>query len=152
MGGDCGRRSGLSLSAVLSVSCGGVSVPPDPAGYRVQAEGLGRDGDVTVMVAGQVLNRYAVLGADANPGNTTLTLSSTPGQGLDALLPLSAGDLLLLMQMQGAEIRDDNSPRFGEVLDPAAPASSSSSRSAASIAPTTASASTAAVADLKTAT
>ncbi|HNN95198.1 MAG TPA: hypothetical protein PKI03_23135 [Pseudomonadota bacterium] len=108
---------GLSLSAVLSVACGGVSVPPDPAGYRVQAEGLGRDGDVTVMVAGQVLNRYAVLGADANPGNTTLTLSSTPGQGLDALLPLSAGDLLLLMQMQGAEIRDDNSPRFGEVLD-----------------------------------
>lgn len=84
---------------------------------RTQAEGLGRDGDVNVAVAGQVLNRYAALGADANPGNTTLTLSSVPGRGLDALMPLVAGDLLLLMQMQGAEISDENSPRFGEVLD-----------------------------------
>ncbi len=84
---------------------------------RAQAEGLGKDGDVAVDTMGRVLNRYAALGADANRGNTTLTLSSSVGQDLDALQPISAGDLLLLMQMQGAEIGGENSARFGEVLD-----------------------------------
>lgn len=107
----------LSLStAVLAASCGGSDAGLDPAASRPQAE-LGRDGDVNVAVAGQVLNRYAVLGADANPGNTTLTLSNIPGQGVDALQPLLPGDLLLLLQAQGAEISDENSPRFGEILD-----------------------------------
>jgi MYXO-CTERM domain-containing protein len=116
--GLCGLAGVLSLPvATLLPSCSGSDVGPEPAAYRVQAEGLGRDGDVNVSVAGQVLNRYAVLGADANPGNTTLTLSNVPGQGVDALMPLVPGDLLLLVQLQGAEISDENSARFGEVLD-----------------------------------
>jgi len=70
----------------------------------------GLDGAITV-VGTQVLNRYAALAADAPRGSTTLTL-------VDAapLTPLAPGDLLLVVQMQGATVDETpTSPRYGTV-------------------------------------
>lgn len=106
-----------SCISLLGAACSDGDLAPPRHSQRTQAEGLGRDGDLAVDTMGQVLNRYAALGADANRGNTTLTLSTALGQDLDALQPIAPGDLLLLIQMQGAEISGENSARFGEVQD-----------------------------------
>ena len=117
----CTHRHALSawlLAGLALASSGGCGVDSlAPQGTRQQAEGLGKDGDVAVDAMGRVLNRYAALGADANRGNTTLTLSGQLGHDLEALQPIASGDLLLIMQMQGADISGDNSARFGEVQD-----------------------------------
>lgn len=102
---------------IFSIGCGDQPPIPHQPVSRMQAEGLGKDGDLAVDTMGRVLNRYAALGADANRGATTLTVSSAFGQDLEALQPIVPGDLLLLMQMQGAEIRSENSARFGDILD-----------------------------------
>lgn len=112
------------LAALLALPClsscaaeaGDAGHDPPPA-TRQQAEGVGKDGALTVADPDTKLNRYAVLGADANPGNTVLTLSTTAGLGVDALLPLAPGDLLLIIQIQGAELSPTNSPAFGDVID-----------------------------------
>ncbi|MFO0576089.1 MAG: DUF11 domain-containing protein [Polyangia bacterium] len=88
-----------------------------PVGALSQAEGLGKDGDLTVSMAGTIVNRYAVLAADAKPGDTSLTLSGMAGLGLDALMPLAVDDLLLIIQMQGADIDTTNSASYGSVID-----------------------------------
>jgi hypothetical protein len=84
---------------------------------RRQAAGLGLDGDRTVTAPLTLVNRYAVLGADARRGDTSLTLVRTPGRGVDALLPLVASDLLLIHQAQGAELDAGNTPSYGAVTD-----------------------------------
>jgi hypothetical protein len=115
---------GLVLSAGGPPGCGpgdplanlgtGASAP---VGSLSQAEGLGKDGDLVVSRVGTVVNRYAVLGADAKQGDTTLTLSGMGGIGLDALMPLAVDDLLLIIQMQGADIDTTNTPSYGSVID-----------------------------------
>ena len=59
-----------------------------PVGSLSQAEGLGKDGDLVVSMASTVVNRYAVLAADAKQGDTMLTLSGTGGLGLDGVYDL----------------------------------------------------------------
>lgn len=109
----------LSLPGLpLLAACSGADAQsPQPAATRRQAAGVGKDGALTVSAADTRLNRYAVLGADANAGNTSLKLSGTPGLGVDALQPLEPGDLLLIIQMQGAALSAVNSASFGEVTD-----------------------------------
>ena len=83
---------------------------PAAANGCVAAGTPGLDGALTVAGT-QVLNRYAALAANAPRGATSLTLvDATP------LAPLAAGDLLLVVQMQGATIDEDPaSPRYGTV-------------------------------------
>jgi len=91
------------------------SLPPIDSLH--QAEGTGTDGDFTVSAAGTIVNRYAVLAASARQGDKTISLSTVAGQGVDALLPLAADDLLLIIQMQGADIDTSNAVSYGSVID-----------------------------------
>jgi hypothetical protein len=92
------------------------SVGAEDASAPVAANGCAAAGtpgvDGALTVAGtQVLNRYAALAADAPRGSTSLTVVDAT-----TLAPLAPGDLLLVVQMQGATV-DENptSPRFGTV-------------------------------------
>lgn len=102
----------LVVAAFLAASCSDLERPLDVRGTPAIAE----DGSLTVSLPGTVLNRYTSLAADAAAGTTTLVLTSA-GE-LDAPAPLGtfgAGDLLLVIQMQGATIDGTNSAAFGAV-------------------------------------
>jgi len=74
--------------------------------------------DVTVSTPGTVLNGYAVLASDAGIGAISLLLSSANALSLPPPLgPLAQGDLLLVIQMQGAVIDSSNSAGYGYVID-----------------------------------
>lgn len=106
----------LRCAAVLAqlVGLGALAVAcsaGDPAGKGDSAAQLGRaraalagtDGSVTISAAGTVVNRYTTLGADVAANATSIKLTSVAALavGADAL---ATGDLLLLIQMQGATI------------------------------------------------
>ena len=77
----------------------------------------GKDGPVTVVKVGTVLNEYTGLTADAAANATTLTVASSSlnanGRFAGAL---AAGDLLLIVQPQGATIDATNAASYGTVL------------------------------------
>lgn len=114
-------RAGLAVFLLTggALGCG----PADPLNPQLpidalqQAEGTGKDGDQTITAASQIVNRYAVLAAAAKPGDKTITLSTVVGQGVDALMPLAPDDLLLIIQVQGADIDTSNSAAYGAVID-----------------------------------
>ena len=66
------------------------------------AQQPGKDGPLTVAASNTVLNKYAVLSANASAGATSIDVTN-PG-GADGLDPatLTLNDLLLVIQMQGA--------------------------------------------------
>lgn len=73
----------------------------------------GNDGIKTVHAAQTVLNTYAALAANASQGDESLWVNDISLlNGGDAL---TGGDLLLIIQMQGASVRVENSPNFGEI-------------------------------------
>ncbi|UOQ74290.1 hypothetical protein [Hymenobacter cellulosilyticus] len=73
---------------------------------QAQAQ-AGKNGPLTVSSAGVVVNTYSALTADAPAGSTTLTVASTAG--------LSNGDLVLVIQMQGATINTTNTSSYGAI-------------------------------------
>ncbi|MCC3156263.1 hypothetical protein LJ737_03390 [Hymenobacter sp. 15J16-1T3B] len=75
-------------------------------GARAQA---GKDGALTINAAGTVVNQYTRLAANATAGSTTVTVASAAG--------LSAGDLVLIIQMQGALINNANTAAYGAVTN-----------------------------------
>jgi MYXO-CTERM domain-containing protein len=104
---------------------------PEPSPQKVEAVGevkqaaQGAD-NAPVLAAGvnYVLNRYTTLTADAAQGAASITVASaaTLNPSLNPLPvvasdPLAAGDLLLVIQMQGATIDTSNpaSPTWGQV-------------------------------------
>lgn len=79
---------------------------------------LGEDGALTVSTQNTVLNAYSALAADAAAGATSLVITSAGQLDLPAPMgPLDAGDLLLVIQMQGAVIDTSDSISFGAVTD-----------------------------------
>ena len=70
------------------------------------------DGDFTVTAAAMVLNRYGRLGVAASRGAKQLTLSSAVDF---AGLSVQPGDLLLVMQPQGAQLQTADSDQYGGV-------------------------------------
>jgi len=82
----------LSLTFALLISISGFSQ-------------RGKDGNVTVNTAGRIVNEYTTLTANANAGNTSLTVAAS---GLNAngrfASNIAAGDLIMIIQMQGATI------------------------------------------------
>src|ERR1043165_7602984 len=93
-------------------ACGQLAPPSAPAAVRQQAV-LGKDGDATVSTPNTLINRYAALGLDGPAGTTVLTLSNAAGRDLDALQPITVEDLVLIIQMQGAETDPTNAVSFG---------------------------------------
>ena len=69
----------------------------------------GKNGALTLNGSGFVVNSYAPLTANAAVGNTSVSVSSTAG--------MSVGDLVLIIQMQGAQINSTNTAAYGEVTN-----------------------------------
>ncbi len=73
---------------------------------------------MVVTAPDTVVNRYAVLGQNARRGDRSIILSGIAGLGTTALAPLQAGDMLLIVQAQGADVTPDRDVvGFGAVTD-----------------------------------
>jgi hypothetical protein len=91
-------RTVLLLLGMLGVAVSGAT-----------AAAVGQDGSMTVSAPGTVLNRYSALAADASAGSSTLVVASAGG------LALVPGDLVLVIQMQGAVIDSSDTATFGAI-------------------------------------
>lgn len=67
------------------------------------------DGDVTVTTTGRVLNSYSPLQLPAAVGDTAVTVASL------AQLGVKADDLVMIIQMQGAQIAQTDDEQYGSV-------------------------------------
>jgi uncharacterized repeat protein (TIGR01451 family) len=72
-----------------------------------QARQIGKDGALTVSAANTVVNTTTTLTAAATAGATTITVASTAG--------ITAGDVLMVYQAQGATISTTNANTYGAV-------------------------------------
>ncbi len=97
----------LCLGAVAAPGCG--AAPSEVAGSTSEPIVSGA-GAVTINTADQVVNRYTSLSANAAVGATTVTVGS--GAALGAV---ANGDLLMIIQMQGATIDTTNTATYGAV-------------------------------------
>lgn len=91
----------------LAVGCGPTEGLP---GAGARGALVGMDGDKTVAGT-ETLNRYAVLGATANRGDSKIVVAGA------AALRLVPGDLILLYQAQGAAIDVAPNTNFGNVTN-----------------------------------
>lgn len=99
------KRNGGSLrlgtmTALATALCGALAMP-------VQARVPGKDGAFTASAANTVINSYTTLSAGVTAGATTITVGSTAG--------ITAGDVLMLHQAQGATISTANANTYGAV-------------------------------------
>ncbi len=88
------------LSAAITAAIAAVSLP-------AQARVPGKDGAFTAAAANTVVNTYTTLTAGATAGATTITVASAAG--------ITAGDVLLVYQAQGATISTTNANTYGAV-------------------------------------
>lgn len=78
----------------------------------------GKDGIRSISSGSTLVNEYTTLTANATSGAITIQVSnSTLNENNRFLNPLSAGDLLLIIQMQGAQIVAGNVPDFGTITN-----------------------------------
>lgn len=70
----------------------------------------GLDGNVIVQTT-QVNTYYTGVGSNVSAGSTSITVGSITRGATD---PIKAGDLLLLIQMQGADINTSNTDAYGD--------------------------------------
>lgn len=74
--------------------------------------------DSTVSQPDTFVNRYAVLAQNAGVGDTTLHIQAPASGAIPGIDALQAGDLLLVVQMQGAAMRvgaSENDPSYGSL-------------------------------------
>jgi len=78
----------------------------------------GKNGNKTISASNTIVNEYTALTQDANAGATMLYVSSS-GLNSNSRFPaiLAAGDLLMIIQMQGASTASYESGGFGYPLD-----------------------------------
>lgn len=69
-----------------------------------------RDGDLTVSGT-SIVNTYYPASGSPGIGATAITIGALDGRG--GTTPISAGDLLLIIQVQGASLRTSNSNAYG---------------------------------------
>ncbi len=101
---------GLGVALVAaSQGCSATSPQaPETTGAARQAI-VGGLADPNVATPGVVVNRYTTLAADATAGATTITVGS------GATINAASGDLIFLIQMQGATVDGTNTSSFGAV-------------------------------------
>ncbi|GAB4129850.1 MAG: hypothetical protein Fur0027_15150 [Raineya sp.] len=75
---------------------------------------FGKLGSQTISIPSIVINQYAVLQTNASVGNTQITVTNIAD--LNNPQPLERGDLLLIIQMQGAIIDNTNTVDYGNIL------------------------------------
>lgn len=81
------------------------------------AQTPGKDGALTVSAANTVVNQYAVLTANAAAGTTALVVANPGGSNGLSPAALSANDVLLIIQMQGAQIDSTDTAAYGTVTN-----------------------------------
>ncbi len=96
---DLLHRTALSFAVSLVV----IAV----ASTTAQARQIGKDGAFTASAANTVVNQYTTLSAAAAAGATTISVASAAG--------ITAGDVLMVYQAQGATINTANSSAYGAV-------------------------------------
>ncbi|AKJ02477.1 putative repeat protein (TIGR01451 family) [Archangium gephyra] len=114
-------RSWLALlCGLLAAGCGQTDLPssPAPSTSHQEASLFGDDGELTVTTANTVLNQYAAVATDVSAGATSLELVNAADLGSTRFGPLAAGDLVLIVQMQGAAIDTSDTASYGTVTDP----------------------------------
>ncbi len=75
-------------------------------GYAQRA----KDGNYTVSTSGDVVNTYTSLIANANAGVTTLTVANNAMSGAHFSGNLAPGDLIMIVQMYGADVEINTFP------------------------------------------
>jgi hypothetical protein len=70
----------------------------------------GKDGSYTVTAANTLVNSYTVLNANATAGQSIITVASNAMVGGFFTGVLTPGDLILIVQMQGASLNVDTYP------------------------------------------
>ena len=78
------------------------------------------DSTLSVTTSGVVVNAYAMVDRDITAGSTSVRVADindldSPASGIFTTTDLAAGDLVLIVQMQGASYTSTNTLSFGEV-------------------------------------
>ncbi len=89
--------------------------PPAQPPATSSAALVGTDGAFTVTAANTVLNTYAALQNDAAAGATSIRVATIGNLDSPQFGPLAAGDLLMIIQMQGATIATPDTVGYGAV-------------------------------------
>ncbi|HLL03803.1 MAG TPA: Ig-like domain-containing protein [Myxococcaceae bacterium] len=76
---------------------------------------VGVDGNYTVTAGGEVLNNYTALSANAAAGATSISVANRNSLNSTLFGNLAAGDLLMIIQMQGATISTVDEVGYGAV-------------------------------------
>ncbi|HEX8701183.1 MAG TPA: Ig-like domain-containing protein, partial [Myxococcaceae bacterium] len=76
---------------------------------------MGVDGNYTVTTANEVLNRYTPLASNVAAGATSFQVQDLADLDSPQFGPLEVGDLLMIIQMQGATIDGSDTTNFGAV-------------------------------------
>ena len=76
---------------------------------------FGKNGVQTINSPSIILNQYTILQANASIGTNLILVSNITE--LNNPNPLERGDLLLIIQMQGASINNSNSVQYGEITN-----------------------------------
>src|SRR5688500_13995075 len=101
------RGTVLVLAVAIGCSAPEPRAPESKAPPPPSVTGLaltGKDGKVTIPAGNNVVNQYTSLIADAAAGATSIQVASRAALNSPAHGVLAAGDLLLIIQMQGATI------------------------------------------------
>ena len=104
----------LSACSTEPVPSSEAVAPPEPVAVSSSAL-VGVDGNFTVTTANQVLNGYAPLRANVAAGAINFQVDNPAGLDSAQFGVLAAGDLLMIIQMQGAAINGTNTVNFGAV-------------------------------------
>lgn len=85
--------------------------------FQTSFSQIGKDGNVTITNT-QVVNEYTTLSQDASPGDMTITVNNSGlNNGGNFSTPLQPGDLIMIIQIQGATIQGNiNDITWGEIL------------------------------------
>ncbi|GAB3870017.1 hypothetical protein GCM10028824_18030 [Hymenobacter segetis] len=111
LSGGTGRRHFghiLRISSLILLLLG--------AGHQQAAAQAGKSGPVAIATTGTIVNEYTALTANAAMGATTITVAASALNANSRFAaPLAAGDLLLLVQPQGAAISTADDATYGTV-------------------------------------
>lgn len=113
------QTTNLAIALALAAACGtSAERSHEPIGQSSSSV-IGNDGAITITAPNTVLNTYAALAQDAPVGATSVLVSNAAGldSPISQLGALAPGDLLMIVQMQGAQIANLDDPAYGAIVD-----------------------------------
>ena len=101
----------LTFLLVAGAGCPSLFESKTPRAVKIKEAEVGKDGPGAITAANTVVNAYAALAANAAAGATSITFDNADAN-FDVL---EEGDLLLIVQMQGATITTTDTSAYGTV-------------------------------------